>query len=73
MCERFAPNHPPQSAIESSMSTVVQRPVYIVEFAGTGDSSLRLMNVPQKDDMSSHRRNDGHLTNTPDSESIRQH
>ena len=72
VCERFAPDHPPQFATECSMSIVVQRPAHIA-FAGTGDSLLRLMNLLQKNDMSSHRRNDGHLTDTPDSESIRQH
>ena len=69
VCERFAPNHPPQFASECSMYIVVQRPAYIV-LAGTGDSSLRLFSLLKKNDTSSHRCNDGHLTNTPDSEII---
>ena len=75
VCERFAPNHPPQLASQSSMYNVLQRPAFIM-MAGTDDSSLRLLlllNMLKKLDTSSHKSNDGHLTNKPDSEIIRQH
>ena len=51
------------------MSIVVQRPAYIV-LAGSGDSSLRLLRLLKMNYTSSHRSNDGHLTNTTDSEII---
>ena len=65
----FAGSYPTTRPPRQSTSKIL-RPTDMIEFMGSGDSSLHMAHILKFIDMSSHERNDGHLKNTPDSESI---